>query len=484
MSTSLIITGVIAFLIVILAVIIITAYKKVAPNEVLIVTGGFLAGPYVQTNPQTHTKVKVVTGGGTFVIPIVQQSHIYSLDTFNIDVNVNEIMTKDAIPVDAAANAVLRPASEPQLLAVAAQKIFGLTEEERRTQMEQVVLGGVREVLAGLTPMEANNRSNFAHEIVTSIKPTFDNLGLEITALQITKLSDTHGYFESVSKPKIVDAVSVARQRTAEADKQATLVEAANNLEAQQGKLDAEKKIALSEKDVKIAKAQYQKEININDEMAAQAGVITKTEQDAIIKEKQIAVNENELKATKIAQQKAESEAKTIQANNDAAIIKINANANAAAIKTQAEAESDKINKIGVANAAASAAKIRETGKAQAEAQEKIANALSKHGENAIIMEIIKQLPIISQAYAESISNIDNLTVFDGAKGVTNQLDAQMIQSSELIKKATGFDLFDYLGKRGNGKSDVNLNLNDNSKEALTEITKSNKSETNTSSNK
>lgn len=477
MSTSLIITGIIAFLIIIISIVLITAYKKVAPNEVLIVTGGFLAGPYVQTNPQTHTKVKVVTGGGTFVIPIVQQSQIYSLDTFNIDVKVDDIMTKGAVPVDAAANAVLRPASEPELLAVAAQKIFGLSEEERRIQMEQVVLGGVREVLAGLTPIEANNRSNFASEIVSTIKPTFDNLGLEITALQITKLSDKHGYYESLSKPEIAKAASTARQETAKADKDATLVEAENTLKAQQGSLETEKQIALSEKEVKIAKSQYQKEININQQIAEQAGIITKTEQEAIIQEKQIAVRENELKATQITQQKAESEAKTIKANNDANIIKINANANAEAVKTQAVAESEKINKIGIANANANAATIRETGKAQAEAQQKIAEALSKNGENAIVMEIIKQLPIISKAYADSISNIDNLTVFDGAKSVTNQLDAQMVQSSELIKKATGFDIFDYLNKRGNGVSDVNLKLDKKNTDALKELTNKNQSD-------
>lgn len=70
-------------------------YVKVGPNEVLIVTGGCLNGPYVEENASTHTRVKVIKGGGCFVIPVIQQAQVQSLDTFNIDVDVKDVMTVD-----------------------------------------------------------------------------------------------------------------------------------------------------------------------------------------------------------------------------------------------------------------------------------------------------------------------------------------------------------------------------------------------------
>ena len=45
-----------ALVIVILAGLL-SSYKKVGPNEVLIVTGGMLHGPYVQENKDTHTRM-------------------------------------------------------------------------------------------------------------------------------------------------------------------------------------------------------------------------------------------------------------------------------------------------------------------------------------------------------------------------------------------------------------------------------------------
>lgn len=48
----------------------VSSYRKVGPNEVLVITGGFLKGPFVQENPETHSKVKIVKGGGSFVWPM------------------------------------------------------------------------------------------------------------------------------------------------------------------------------------------------------------------------------------------------------------------------------------------------------------------------------------------------------------------------------------------------------------------------------
>lgn len=107
---NLLIVGIsIIALIVIFSILFKVCYKTSATNQVRFVTGGALRGPFVVQNKTTHTKVKVVKAGGTWVWPIIQRSELYDLNTFNIDVNVSNIMTKTIVPINVSANAVLRP---------------------------------------------------------------------------------------------------------------------------------------------------------------------------------------------------------------------------------------------------------------------------------------------------------------------------------------------------------------------------------------
>lgn len=72
--------AIVAILIVIVAIA--GCYRKVGPNQVLIITGGMLKGPYLTIVPETSTRVKVVKGGGVFVWPVIQQAQVINMDTF------------------------------------------------------------------------------------------------------------------------------------------------------------------------------------------------------------------------------------------------------------------------------------------------------------------------------------------------------------------------------------------------------------------
>lgn len=423
--------------IILILLVLIASYKKVGPNEVLIVTGGCLSGPYVQKDPETHTKVKVIKGGGAFVIPILQRAQVQTLDTFNIDVNVENIMTRDMVPVDASANAVLRVGGDPKMIATAAEKTLGLDENERDRQMVEVVKGGLREVLSGLTPTEANDRASFQKAVIESISDTFANLGLEITSLQITSISDKNGYYKSLSAKEIADKQAEAKQAEAEADKRAKLIIAKNQQEAMEAQAEADRAIALATKTTSVAKAQYDAEVRKETAISLKAGDISDAEQDAILKEKQIAVKQQELKATVIAKQEADAEA-----------VKIKAAADAAAVKTKAQADADQIKLLANANAD----KIRQEGQAEAEAQKALSDALAANGQYALQKAIVDSLPEISKNFANAIASIDSLTVFDGASGVSGQTEAGLAQSLAFIKQATGLDLADFMQKRADGQ--------------------------------
>lgn len=474
-SAGIITVIVVVVLIVALLIFLSSIYKKTSASEVGVVTGAFMFGPYVIQDPLTHTKVKVVRGGGTLVIPIFQQFRRYSLDTFNIDVSVEDIMTKTYVPVDIDANAVLRPSSNPKLLAIAAEKLFGLSDEERFNQMKQVVLGGVRDAVSSLTPEEAKDRSSFNEQVTQVIEPVFNKMGLEVTNFQITKLGDKNGYYEALSAPDVAQKNMEKSKAEAEADREAREARANNNLQAKNAELDVAKQIASKNKETEVAKAQYQAEINTQQAIADKAADIAAAEQQVIVEQKNADVNKQKQQATTIVQAnadaqqmqiKAEANAKQMEtmANANAKKKQIDAEADAGQIKVSSSAESEKRKQLADADAyttsqtgKAEAEKIDKIGEANAKAQKAMQDALnSKQGQAAMQMAIIKMLPELIKASAESLTNTKNLTIFNGAEGASQMQGQAFAHTVKFIKDATGLDIVDNLNKQADGKREIN----------------------------
>ena len=79
------IVGIVVAAIIVVAISIKCCWKVAGTNEVLIVSG--------------LGKVKTKTGGGIFVIPIIQKTQRMTLENIQVDfTSRNEIPTKDAIP--------------------------------------------------------------------------------------------------------------------------------------------------------------------------------------------------------------------------------------------------------------------------------------------------------------------------------------------------------------------------------------------------
>lgn len=444
---------VIAAVVILLLLVMIVSYKKVGPNQVLFITGAFLRG-----------RVKVIKGGGAFVWPVLQQAQVQTLDTFNIDVSVSDIMTKTQVPVDVQATALLRVGSSVDMLATAAEKILGLDAEERDEQLTEIVKGGLREVLTTLTPVEANDRGTFQEAVIKNITDTFVNLGLEITKLTITSISDKNGYYKSLYTKDVEDKKAEARIATAEADKRASLAEATNEQEKQAARLEAQKQIAANERDTKVAQAKYQAEVNQQNAIAQKAADIAAAEQQAIVEQKNAEVNKQQQQATTIVKANANAQQMQIMAEAAAKKKEIDAQADANQIKISADAEANRRKQLADAdaygtkqNGEAEADKIAKTGAANANAQKAMQEALnSKQGQAAMQMAIIKMLPQLVEASAQAMANAKNLTIFNGAEGAGQMQSQAFAQTAKFVKDATGLDLVENLNKQADGKREIN----------------------------
>lgn len=426
-------------------------YRKVGPNQVLIITGGLLNGPYLVNVPETNTKVKVVKGGGTWVWPIIQQAEVESLDTFTIDVEVQNVMTKDAVKVNAKANVVLRVGGDKKSIAIASEKILGLNEQERNQQMYLVTKGAVRDTLSQMTPKDAYNREQFATNVKAACEPIFSNMGLEITSMSITDIWDDNGYYNSLSAADIAQKKAEAAKAKAEADRDARIAQAEANTAAKTAEaendqktsiaqIEADNKIAEKTKDLNVNKAKYDEEVRRQQAIANKAQDIASAEQDAILQEKQIIVKQNQLKATVIAQTNADKEKKQLEADAQAYSINKQADADAYAIKVKGEADASSITQVG---------------QAKANAQLASAKALQQNGDKALQNKIIDIMPELVAKSAEPYKTIKELTVLNGAQGMQDLSTASLKQAMMVIKNTTGLDLANIINKRADGQTTI-----------------------------
>lgn len=426
-------------------------YRKVGPNQVLIITGGLLNGPYLVNVPETNTKVKVVKGGGTWVWPIIQQAEVESLDTFTIDVEVQNVMTKDAVKVNAKANVVLRVGGDKKSIAIASEKILGLNEQERNQQMYLVTKGAVRDTLSQMTPKDAYNREQFATNVKAACEPIFSNMGLEITSMSITDIWDDNGYYDSLSAADIAQKKAEAAKAKAEADRDARIAQAEANTAAKTAEaendqktsiaqIEADNKIAEKTKDLNVNKAKYDEEVRRQQAIANKAQDIASAEQDAILQEKQIVVKQNQLKATVIAQTNADKEKKQLEADAQAYSVNKQADADAYAIKVKGEADASSITQVG---------------QAKANAQLASAKALQQNGDKALQNKIIDIMPELVAKSAEPYKTIKELTVLNGAQGMQDLSTASLKQAMMVIKNTTGLDLADIINKRADGQTTI-----------------------------
>ena len=98
--TGLVVLAVIGGALCAAAALAVSAYRKVGPNEVLIVSGR--EGRYVDpATGETHTKAfRIYHGGGTLVVPLKERVDVMSVELMTLEIRTPEFFTKfgDRLP--------------------------------------------------------------------------------------------------------------------------------------------------------------------------------------------------------------------------------------------------------------------------------------------------------------------------------------------------------------------------------------------------
>ena len=453
--SSLILAGVIIVVIAFILIIVAKQYRKVGPNEVLIIAGGkkkTVVGP-------DGTKIKVGyryrLGGGTFVIPFMETVYKLPMDVITLNIKTPEVLTNSGVPILAEATAQVKVDSSDSSIRLAAEQFLGSGKEGIRDVSMNVLEGHMREVIGSMTVEEIfRGRQEFSARVAEAVRPDLTQMGLVMLSFALKDISDTQGYLESLSKPKVAAARRDAAIAEAETEKEAIVKSSQARKEGEVARLAAEALIAKAQWENEAKKSESQVAVN---QKKAQADFsyeleryrlsqqIKKEEAKMMVIEKEESIKIEELE---IARREKELEASVIKpADARKYQIKAEAEAEEYRIQTEAKGKAEALRLEGETEADL----MKKKGLAEAEAMMKKAQSWDKYNQAAILEMYLRTLPELARAVSEPLSKVDKIVVVGGGDKslgttkITAQVAEVLAQMPEVVKSLTGLDLKKYL---------------------------------------
>ncbi|GAC1357134.1 MAG: flotillin family protein [Vulcanimicrobiaceae bacterium] len=422
LGSSLLLIAVAAVVVFGIIVVLFRSMWRVAePNEALVISGIHHSE---KSDDSDGLGFKVVTGHGAFVIPGIQTVRRLSLDLHESELDV-KCVTTQGIAVGVKGVVIYKVADDKGSIANAARRFLD-QQNKMDMQIQNVFTGHLRSVVGSLTMEELiRDREKLTQEVRDASGTEMTKLGLTVDSLLIQDIEDPTGYIQNLAAPHQAQITKDARVAAAIADQIAT----------QQEQESAATK-AQAQRDSQIKQAGYKAEIEAAKAKSEQAGPLANAtaKQEVIVQETAAA----QLEAQRREQQlqievrkpaDADAYAVTVRANaaRDAAIATAEGDAQRVKLSAAAAAESTRI--TGIAEASATQVKgeaegkaIEAKGLAQAAATKAQAEALATNNSAVIGLRIAEQLPLIVGAAAKPFESIKNLTVLNGAEGMSEML--------------------------------------------------------------
>jgi flotillin len=416
-----------------------------APNEALLISGS--------KRHKDATQFRIVTGHGSFVIPVKQRARKLSLALREAEI-AEECITNQGIRLHVKAVAAFKVGDDPASIANAARR-FLAEQDKMEILVGRVFAGHLRSIVGGLTVEQIiRERDRVAQEIKDGSHAEMEKLGIVVDALEIQEIEDFSGYISNLSAPHAAAAASQARIAKAQAD-----------LEATERELAAQAMKAQYERDMAIKQAGYLAETQQARARAEQAGPLAEAESKKQVIQQQTALAQHqaELAAQRLeadVRRPADAEAyktRTLaEASRDQARFTTEAEAFrkrqlAEADRDQAKlaAEAEAFRQTTLAESEATATRVRADAQAhaeraqaegQADANKALAESLREGNQEVIAASVlIENLPALVDAAARGLAGA-NLTVLNGTQGVNEivaGLVGQGISILDLLRKST-----------------------------------------------
>ena len=503
--------GSIVLIVLFSAAFMVRQYKRCPSNRILVIFGR-VGG---------QKAAKCLHGGGTFVVPLIQDYAFLSLDPLVIDIPLQGALSQNNIRVNVPATFTVGISTDPVLMNNAAERLLGLNDAAIREQAQDIILGQLRLVIATLTIEEINrDREKFMTLINENVGNEINKVGLTLINVNVRDITDESGYIEAIGKRAAAEAINRAKVEVAQQDRdgatgeatatrERTVKVAAEQATAVEGEKNAEQRqrIAVAAMEAQAvtgeAQAKRDREVASAQREAETVAARKAAEQEQRIKvaqaEAQAVTGENESRAqmaesnAKLAEisadakrrsevAQAEASQKILMAQREQELarlskeqlapqeiekrrIEIAAGAEAEKLRLEAGGQADAI----LARYQAEAAGVQKVLEAKAEGYRKLMAACAENPQIAPTLLLIEKLPELVAEQVKAIQNlkIDKITVWDsggpklgGGKGSTADFLSSLIGSlppMHELARQAGIELPGVLGKVREGATDEAL---------------------------
>jgi flotillin len=431
-------------------------YRKVGPNEALVVYG--------------FRKTRIRKGHGTLVVPMLENCRELSLELMSFDVAPQQdLYTKQGVAVTVEAVAQIKVKSDDESILTASEQFLTKTPPQREGLIRLVMEGHLRGIIGQLTVEEIVKQPEMVSDRMRSTcADDMSKMGLEVISFTIKEVRDKNEYITNMGRPDIARIKRDADVATAEAERDTAMKRAIAQREAAVAKAQADQERVIAEtasqakqaeatRDMDIKKAQYleitkrqqaqaDKAYEIQTNVMQQQVIAEQVKIQQIEKEQQVKVQEaeilrreKELIATVLKQAEIERQRIETLAQAEKQRLVFEAEGKAASIQKQGEAE---------------ASIIFAKGEAEAKAMNVKAEAFQEYNQAAVIDKLISGMPEIVRALAAPLSQVDRITVVStgdgsaaGVNKITGDIAKMAAQVPALFEALSGMNVYDLISK-------------------------------------
>jgi flotillin len=161
-------------------IFIVKQYKRCPSNRILVIYG----------KVGTNKAAKCLHGGGTFVVPLIQDYAYLSLDPMVIEIPLEGALSLNNIRVNVPSTFTVGVSTDPVLMNNAAERLLMLDEKKIRDQAQDIILGQLRLVIATLSIEEINkDREKFMMLVNENVAQEINKIGLDLINVNVRDIT-------------------------------------------------------------------------------------------------------------------------------------------------------------------------------------------------------------------------------------------------------------------------------------------------------
>lgn len=414
MEVAITLAGIIVAAVVIVVLAIRSLIIICPPNRVAVISGRSR-----DDGEGTARGYRILRGGRTIRIPLLERVDWMDLNTIAIELSVQNAYSKGSIPLDVQAVGDVKVSSREGVIENSIERFLSRPTGYVQQIAKETLEANLRGVLATLTPEEVNeDRLKFASVLIEEADDDMRTLGLDLDVLKIQNVTDEAGYLDSVGRRRTAQVIKEARVAEAERQAEARESEADSRRRSEVARAEADLLIVERENALRVRTAELDATALIKEEQAKVAGDKARVVAQQELQQERIELEQRRLEADIVAPARADKEAKELMAKG-------------------------------------AAASIIEDGAAQIEVFKRLVDQYQAAGDDAKQIFVLNMLPDLVDKIVGTVEgvSIDRVSVIDSGNGqpgipaVMSQLPAAVIKLTEQIENATGIDILSNLGR-------------------------------------